>query len=376
MPFLSIQQLLYDRLRTSLMVLAISAVIAAVLVLSGFELGLYKQSERIIADRGADIFVVQEGVNNFIAVRSSLRQSSREEIESIPGVVEAHPITSLPIIYEKKQLMMPINMLVYDVVGGPANIVEGTHIQSPNEVVIDQAIATAYGAKVGDEFILFDFSFRIAGITSHASAFMMPFVFVSYDGLLNFIFASNIAPDISVFPLVSFLLVDIDEAENQQQIINRINQQIDGLSAFTPEDLINSDIDMIKSMLGVVINFLLYIAYIIGSLVVGLIIYADVRARLNSYAVLKALGFRLQHFIGAIFVQTLTLFSLALPIGVVLALIIATAIEASAPLYRVPVLDPGVLIQTCLAGVVFSIIGGLLPLRLIANTDPATALHG
>ncbi len=51
-------------------------------------------------------------------------------------------------------MMMAIIMLVYNAAGGPATIDQGTHIQSPTNVVIDQALATAYGAKVGDELIV------------------------------------------------------------------------------------------------------------------------------------------------------------------------------------------------------------------------------
>ena len=131
---LAVRQLHADPLRSALTMAAIAAVIAVILVLRGFEQGLYQQSRDAVLGRGADLFVVQSGVQNFVAVRSSLRQLARRDVEEVPGVAEAHPITSFSVIYEKDSRKVPIYLMVYDKAGGPGRLVEGHAARSARSV--------------------------------------------------------------------------------------------------------------------------------------------------------------------------------------------------------------------------------------------------
>ncbi len=62
---LAINQLRNEWNRSLLTILAISASIAMILILRGFEQGLYAQSENVVLDRGGDLFLTQNGVSNF-----------------------------------------------------------------------------------------------------------------------------------------------------------------------------------------------------------------------------------------------------------------------------------------------------------------------
>ncbi|MDH5447352.1 MAG: hypothetical protein OEY52_17525, partial [Gammaproteobacteria bacterium] len=96
---LALQQILHDRVRSGLTMLAICAAIAVTLILHGFEQGLYVQSKKVVMDRGGQLFLAQAGVANFLAVRSSIPQLTRAAVEEVEGVVEAHPITGFWVIY-------------------------------------------------------------------------------------------------------------------------------------------------------------------------------------------------------------------------------------------------------------------------------------
>jgi len=65
---LALQQILHDRVRSGLTMLAICAAIAVTLILHGFEQGLYVQSKKVVMDRGGQLFLAQAGVANFLAV--------------------------------------------------------------------------------------------------------------------------------------------------------------------------------------------------------------------------------------------------------------------------------------------------------------------
>ncbi len=117
-------------------------------------------------------------------------------------------------------------------------------------------------------------------------------------------------------------------------------------------------------------------AYFIGLLVVGLILYAEVTSRLRGFAVLKALGFPAGRLSRAVVLQTLLLVLIGLPIGGILAQVMAMTLEWAAPLYQVPVFEPFSLFRTAVASLIFATAGALVPLRRIRKTDPMLAFEG
>lgn len=364
------QQIIFDRLRSSLTVLAICAAIAVILILRGFEQGLYTQSENVVMDRGGQLILAQAGVSNFMAVRSSIPQLTRIEVESINGVKEANPMTDFWVIYGPEGRKFPLLVLVYDTLGGPTHLIKGQNIHHSNDAVIDNGLAKRFNLKPGDSLLISGFEFRVAGITSGSSALFSTFAYVSYDGLINLLIESEIAPDISTFPLVSFLLVELDKDADPASVAKDIEDKVPVVDVFTPQQLARKDMQLGKELFGPIMSVLISLSYIIGMLVIGLIIYSDVSARRRSFGVMKALGFRLYHIAQGVVAQTLLLVLLALPMGVLFAYLVAETIEWNMPVYLIDILDTTGLLKTLLGVLVMALLGSLLPLRIIARTDP------
>lgn len=370
------RQFVTTPLHSAFVTLAVAAAIAVILVLRSFETGLYMQSRAMVLDRGADLFVQQAGVANFVAARSSLPQLMRERVELIDGVAAAHPMTTLFVIYDHGSHKTPLGLLVYDDRGGPPLITEGNAPQSERDVVIDIGLAKKFAIRPGDPLVISDFEFHVAGITEGSSAFFSPFAYISYDGMIDLFLESEIAPDISAFPLLSYLLVELAPGAHAETVAAAIENTLPDVDVLSPGQLAENDVQMGRDMFGPVMGVLVLIAYIISLLVIGLIVYADVSNRLRSFAVLKALGFRLSHFSSGVFARNILLLLGAFPLAVILALIIAAALEANAPVYLVPVLHPEGLLRTFAGVVMVSLLAGLLPLRLIARTDPVAVFQG
>jgi len=372
---LAFRQLTHDWIRSLLTALAISAAIAVILILRGFEQGLYAQSEAVVLDRGGQLIVAQAGVSNFLAVRSSLPQLTRERVEAIDGVSLAHPITGFWVIYGPEGNKFPLLLLVYDTLGGPPPLIEGRSIEDGHDVIIDIGLSKKFDLKPGDPLVISDFEFRVAGITNHSSALFSTFAFVSYDGMIDLFLESEIAPDISTFPLLSFLLVDLEPGADRAGVMQAIEDQVPDVDVFTPQQLAQNDVALGKELFGPIMGVLISLSYMIGLLVIGLIVYADVSVRRHDYGVMKALGFRLSHIVRGVMVQTMMLMVFAFPIGVSVASLVAIGIEWRAPVYMVDVLEPLGLVHVLSGVIVMMILGGLLPLRLIARTDPVIAFQ-
>ncbi len=324
-------------------------------------------------DRGGQLIVTQSGVANFLAVRSSLPQLTRSEVEAVDGVINAHPLTGFWVIYGPEGNKFPLLLLVFDTLGGPPEIIEGRPIEDAHDAVIDIGLSKRFDLKPGDPLIISEFEFRIVGITRGSSALFSTFAYVSYDGMIDLFLESEIAPDISTFPLLSFLLVETREDVDLAILAERIEQQVSEVDVHFPEEVAVNDVELGKELFSPIMNVLIILSYIIGMLVIGLIIYADISGRQRTFGVMKALGFRINKIAGGVIVQTSVLVLLAFPFGFLLAFIISKGIEWNMPVYNVYIYDPMGILKVFAGIIVMMLAGSLMPLRLIKRTDPVIA---
>ncbi len=354
---------------------AIAAVVAVILVLEGVYAGQLVQLHNVVMNRATDLVVAQAGVSNMIAVRSVLPQYARQDVEAVPGVLEANPLTGLALIYEQGELRTPISLFVYDTRGGPVHLVSGRQIIGDREIIIDESLAKKYDLVPGDSFVLSDFEFRIAGISHGEAAFFTPFGFIRFDDLIDFYFESELAEDISSFPLLSFLLVDVTTGSEPSLVAERIEAAVPSADVLLPEDMAAHDVAMGKIAMGPIFDVLIAVGYVIGLLVTGIIMFSATNARQRDMGVMKALGFSNLYLVAQVLMEALLLVSLAIPVGVFLAQGIAALIQITAPLYLILPLMPDVLFRTFIACWLFAIVGALLPVHSIWQVDPATVFR-
>jgi putative ABC transport system permease protein len=380
MLYLTLKNALYRPARLIMTVLAITAILAEILVLEGFMAGSYEQLRQTVLRRGGDVMVTQSGISNFLAVRSILPQQTRAEVEAVKGVKTTHPLTAIMQIYESGGRLTPIIILVYDDAsgknaGGPTDIIEGRAPTDPDEVVIDRALAQRYGLGPGDILTLSDFNFTVSGISAGSAALFTPFAFITYDSLIDFYFESDIADDISAFPLLSFLSVETEGGADPAQVAQRIAQQVPVADAILPKDLARNDENLGRELLGPILNLLLWLSYIIGALAIGMFMFAAVRAQQKSFGVLRALGFTTGHLVTGVIAEAVVITLLALPLGIMLAAGLAGLIENYAPVYLVLATEPAAILRTGLIAIVLAVLGALTPLQLLRKLDPATAFR-
>lgn len=369
------RQLVYEPARTVITSLAMAAVIGLILVLDGFQEGLYEQLRMTVTNRGADLILTQAGMSNLIAVRSIIPQLTRLDVESVEGVKSAHPLTSISTIYRKNGRKNPVYIFVYDDMGGPLSLVKGGYIDEPREIVIDRSLAKIYNLSIGDPFVINDFIFRIAGISENTAAFFTPFAYINYDDLIDFYLESDIAADITTFPLLSYLLVELQEDTDQQKTAQAIEYAVPEVDVFTPASLAENDIQLGRDLFGPILNLLLSISYIIGLLAVGIVMFTIVHARKRSLAVIKAVGFSIQRIAALVTLETAIMVFLAFPIGIAIAQITAVIIQWIAPVYLVLPTEPSTLIRTIFACIVISLVGSLIAVYLVAKVEPHIAFR-
>lgn len=364
------RQLDLDRLRTVLTAIAIAAVIAVILVLEGFHSGLRAQSRDAVLARGADLVVTQAGVANLHAARSVLPQFTRRDVEAVEGVAAAHPMTGILTIYLLDGRRTPVYLLVHDDVGGPRRLLAGSGAATARDIVIDRSLARIHGLQPGDPFVVSDFEFRVSGIAAGAAALFTPFAFIRFDGLIDFYFESDLAADISTFPLLSYLLVELLPGADRDAVAARIEAAVPDGDVFTPERLADNDVALVVTMLGPVFGLLISVGYLIGVLVIAIIMFAAVHARRRAFGLLKALGFTNAFLAFSVVGEAVALTLVAIPAGIALAAGVAALVGATMPLYLVLPLEVASVLQTAAAALVFAIVGALVPIQMIRRLEP------
>jgi putative ABC transport system permease protein len=374
MLLLALRQLQLDKLRTAFTALVLGAAVGTILVLSGFRQGQYHQAARSVLERGAALIVLEEGASNFFD-RSSLPQLSREAIEAVPGVAGAHPLTRVPVIYEQHGVRTPIGVFVIDDAGGPARIIAGRAIRGERDIVIDESVAKEHGIRVGDPFILSEFEFTVAGIARSEGAAFQPFAFISFDGMIDFALDSQLAPDISTFPMLGALLVDVEPGAEPARVARSIDASVADVAIYTPGELADATVGFMASIFGPILGLLIAIGYMIALLGIALILHVEIATRLKSFAVLKALGFAPLRLHGAVVWQTVLLLCVAFPLGLAFAAAAAAAIRSANPLFEVLAFEPALLGRALLSTFLLAVAGALGSLRSIRGADPALAFQ-
>jgi putative ABC transport system permease protein len=321
------------------------------------------------------LIVTQAGVSNMTAARSVLPQLAREEVESVAGVRTAHPLTGLPVIYAGKGRKTPIFLVVYDTAGAPSRIVSGRAVRAEREIVIDRSLAKRYAIGLGDPIIVSDFRFEIVGVSEATAALFTPFAFTNYDSLIDFYLEADLARDISAFPLLSFLLVDLAPGAKRTEVAKAIEEAVPSGDVFEPSVLAKNDVQVGAALFGPTLWLLKGIGSVIGVLVVGMLMFASVASRLRDLGVLKAIGFRNRRLFALVATEAMVVTALAVPIGIALACVVALLIATVDPLYLILPLEPAPMLRALAACLGFAVLGALAPVRTISRVDPALVFH-
>lgn len=370
---LVVKQLMHDRLFSLLSIGALSMAIAVLLVLLGFEQGQYRQLEKAVLNRGGDLIVVQAKVDGFMATRSSIPQFAREKVESISGVAQVHPLTTVPAIYRKGANQTPIYMIVFDSAGSVGPLLMGDVKDRGHFIVVDQSLARRYQLSVGDEFLVSDFSFEISAIKQE-SAFMTPFVFINYDGLIDLFLDSEIAPDLSTFPLLSYMIIDVERGVDVDRVRASIEQNLPEVDVFKPTDLAANDVRMGEGFYKPVLGLLTMVGFFLASLLAAILMLSAVSRSKRDFAILSALGFPLTLLLKYAFIFSLVLVACSILVGFGFAALLISFIEYVRPVYEFYIVNLAVGLRLFYIFWLLLLLGSCIPYWTLRNTDPQTAM--
>lgn len=320
-----------------------------VMGMGGIYRGLIFDATSILQATNADIWVVQKNTFGPFADDSRIPEDLQYNIRTVPGVMQAGPISfrNMQIDYHERKLRFHMVGYRWDSIGGPSRPIAGKPISRKHyELVADKNL----GLKIGAVLHLGLHDYSIVGLTENmVSSTGDPVVYASLPDLQELLFQKNneairndrsrVArrinalldnhPDLSSDTqatvddivgnthIVNAIIVRVNQGENAENIAHKISRW-NHYTAMTHTDqeeiLTKYVIEKARRQLGLFRIILL----VISAVVIALIIYTLTIDKLRELATLKLIGAQNHRIIGLIMQQSLAMGILGYCIGAIL----------------------------------------------------------
>ena len=367
---LALRNLLHEKTRFALSVAGVGLAAMLILLLNGFQAGLYRQLGAYLDNSPGSVVVAQRGVTGFIGGMSVLTPGTVAAVGEVPGVAAAVPIVLRTAVLELHDRRVFSYLVGYDaaVGGGPWRIPQGREPARDDEAVIDRVLAQRHGLGLGDSLAALGGRFSIVGLSDGTAGYMAGYVFITKRAAEALVGAPGGA---------SFVLVTPRAGTAPDALRDRLDAALaePGAGAAAGQALLKSelaanDIRLVARVFGAAIKLMSGVAFAVGALVVGLAIFTATVERQREYGVLKAVGAGSGRLYRVVAVQALAAAGAGSAVGLVLLFGARGLLEAVRPQFLIVVEPRDVAVAVAVAAAM-ALLGALAPARALAGLAPA-----
>jgi putative ABC transport system permease protein len=353
------RNLVQDRTRLGLSVAGVALAVMLILVLTGFVSGMGQQVSRYLDNEPGSVVLVQAGTRGASSV---LPAPTVDAARAVAGVASAVPVISQYAVLDLGQTKQFIAVVGYDPAlgGGPWALREGRLPAADDEVVLDGVLADRRGVRLNSGFGLMGQTFTVVGLSAGTTTWMTSYLFMRL-GAAQRLFGAPGA--------VSLVLVTPAAGVSPEELRSRL-AGIPGADAMLKSDLIATTRSTYLSVFGAPLQIMAAIASLVGTLVVGMVIYTATLERQREYGVLKAVGARNRVLYRVVGVQALVAALAGSVLGLGLALGTAQLVMGLRPQFLIAV-EPASAGLALAAGVGMALLAALFPARMLAHLAPA-----
>ena len=356
------RNLLQDKTRLALSVSGVALAVMLILVLNGLLAGMNRQITSYLDRSPGTLIVAQKGVSNLLGATSLLPPGAAGEVEALDGVDKLVPILSQFVILDLHGTKQPAYLVGYEPEqgGGPWALSPGREPTTDAELVFDAVLARRQNLKIGDGFEVMGQDFTIVGLSAGTSSWMTSFFFIRISAAEKLLRAPG---------ATSFLLVTPDAGVSPEALRERLNE-LSGVNTLTKREMAANDLKLFATVFSAPLRLMVVIAFLVGTMVVGLVIYTATVERQREYGVLKAIGAANPVLYRVVVIQALAAALGGALVGVVLAYGAGQWIMAARPQFLI-VFDPRDMMWALLAGLGMALAAALFPARVVAGLAPA-----
>jgi putative ABC transport system ATP-binding protein len=213
----------------------IAASLLLVLVLDGMFAGEAERIVSFVRDSGADVWVMQPGVENVHMASSLLRAGRAREVAAVPGVAAVAPILYVSAFLstgDREWSSYVVGRRPADELARPRAMVAGTASPGPGEAVIPDVVAAQSGVEIGGEVSFLGRTFRVAGVSAGT---------YSMANSVTFVALADLAEILSSPEGASYLLVAADAGADATELARRIEASVSDVNALPASELVDRD---------------------------------------------------------------------------------------------------------------------------------------
>jgi putative ABC transport system permease protein len=360
------RNLFRDRGRFLLSVLGVAVSVGLILLLAGYRAGVYRQASSYLVNTPGSVLVAEKGIANFLGTSSVLPVGALDAVRATPGVERVIPIVSQFVIFERHGRKDGFFLIGYDPAagGGPWKLVEGREPATDDELVIDRTIARQHEIAIGNEVTLLDRSATVVGLSDETTFWAGSIAFAR----LSTLEALTRAPG-----LRGFLFVTPATGVTPEVLRDRLAAP--GGQALHKTDVVANDAKLMARVYDAPIGLMVAIAFVVGVLVVGLIIYTATIERRREYGAVKAIGARNRTLYRVVTTQAIIAAVSGAVAGVGLAFGAGAGLMAWRPQFLV-VIEPAAVGVVLASSLFMALLAALVPARSVARLDPAEVFRG
>ena len=360
--FLARRNLFQDKTRLSLSIGGVALAVMLILILKGFLAGMNHQITSYLDNSPGSIVIAEEDVVNLLGATSLIPEGTDQKAESVRGVDQVISIVSQFIILDLHGKKQPAYMIGYesDQGGGPWRLSEGREPHSKWEMVIDLVLAKRHGLAIGDKVEVMGRDFTIVGLSRGTTSWMTSYFFVRKQD----------AEKIMLSPgATSFLLLTTAKDADQEYIIERL-KRISGINILTKKEMAANDLKLFAKVFSAPLRLMVVISFLVGTMIVGLVIYTATVERQREYGVIKAIGGKNRFLYRVVLTQAFFASIAGSTAGILMANGAAQWIMNVRPQFLI-VFDPLDAAQALVAGLVMALVAAIFPTRVVAQLAPA-----
>lgn len=360
------RQLVSERTKVAVTVLAVAAAVALVLLLSGLRRGMSEQVT-LYLDRQPAVLVGQAGTRNFLSQSSVLDRTVEQQVARVDAVADVTPISqqyAMLRLHERRVLSVLIG---YDPdrPGGPWRLDSGREPTGEREIVLDRVLASEHGIAIGSELEYRGVPLRVVGLSTGTAGFMTPLAFAT----------RSTVNELSHRPGTStFLLVEPRPGTSPAALAERIRSDVPGVSALPRTDVARNDRKQFANAFEGPLRAMVTIAFAVAVLVIGLTVYTSTSERGREYATLKTLGLRGRSLFSLVAIQAGVVAVTGTALGVALAFGAVPLVSVLAPRYLISI-SGGAIAMVIGGALAMALAAAVLPTRYLSRLDPATSLR-
>ena len=360
------RNLFRDRTRFLLSVLGVAVSVGLILLLAGYRSGVYRQASAYLDNTPGSVVVAEKGIRDFLGTSSVLPRDALDAVRSTAGVDRVTPVISQLVIIERHGRKDGFFLIGYDPAagGGPWRLVEGREPATDEELVIDRTTARQHDIAIGDRVALLDRSATVVGLSDETTF---------WAGSIAFARITTIESLLRVPDLRSFLLVTPAAGVSPETLLDRL--AVPGTEVLLKTDVVANDAKLMARVYDAPIGLMVAIAFVVGVLVVGLVIYTATIERRREYGAVKAIGARNRVLYRVVATQAFIAAIVGSVAGIGLAFGAGVALMAWRPQFLVAI-EPVAVGVVLASSLLMALLAALIPARSVGRLEPAEVFRG